>query len=128
MVNEEKELKKKDTDVASKLLRGSLIKDFEMSQLTGQSRLNVLDGISPEALALLIRGDSLSVQAILLAHIDARKSFQTLEALPVSLRSQILHAISKLEPVSPSLLDEWNLRLRERLKEQNGPHTDTTAG
>ena len=106
---------KKYTDLAHKLLRDSNIQDFEMDQLTGHSRLDALDHLSPEDLVLLIKDEELSVQALVLAHLDAKKSFQTLEELPLKMRSQLLATISKLGPTPPKTLEQWNLKFRKKL-------------
>lgn len=106
------------TDVALKLLRDSSTKDFEMDQLIGRSRLSVLEPLAAEDLAALIEYESVEDQALILAHIDAKKSFEVLEVLKDS--AQVLVQISKLQPVPVSLLDEWNLILQEKLEQLGG--------
>ena len=112
----EKELSSKN--VAHKLLRDSNIQDFDLEQLTGSSRLSVVENLSPEELAELLLDEELASQALILAHVDARKSFQTLEELPVKMRSQILSAISKLTPTTPETLNALELKLTQKIQQK----------
>lgn len=103
------------TDVARRLLQHAF-KDHDMSQLIGRSRLEALDHVSPEQIASLIKDEIPQTQAVILAHIDARKSSQVIQLLPGKIRSQVLLRIAKLEPVNPDALDELNQSLLEKTK------------
>ncbi len=103
------------TDVARRLLQHAF-KDHDMSQLIGRSRLEALDHVSPEQIASLIKDEIPQTQAVILAHIDARKSSQVIQLLPGKIRSQVLLRIAKLEPVNPDVLDELNQSLLEKTK------------
>ncbi len=114
MHNDGMELKD-GTHIARKLLQESSSLDHDMSDLIGPSRLDILDKFTPQDLAILLADENVQTQAIILAHIDARRSFETLEIIPVKLRSPILARIAKLEPLAPSFLQDLNRRLEERL-------------
>jgi flagellar motor switch protein FliG len=110
---------KSGTDLARKILQDSRV-EHDLTQLIGQSRLNILDEMSSEGVVDLIASEILQTQAIVLAHIDARKSFRALEILAPKLRSQVLLRISKLEPISSSFLDELNRYLKEKIEKNGG--------
>src|SRR3989338_8164615 len=99
------------TDVGRKLLQHSFV-EHDMSQLFGRSRLDALEKFNSEELAVFIADESVQTQALILAHIDARKSFETLEVLSGKIRSQVLLCIAKLEPIDASALDNLNLKLK----------------
>ena len=107
-------MQNEERDVARKLLRDSS-HGQNLSQLMGTCRLSVLDPLSPDEIVSLLKKLDLEVQARVLAHIDARRSFETLEALPQALRSRVLVRIQKLSPCADGELEALNKYLRSLL-------------
>lgn len=87
-----------------------------------------LEDADPERIALLISGESVGVQALVLSQIEPKKAAAVINSFDVQKKKDIILRLAKMKPVAPEVLEEINKSLHEKMLTQNTENSRNLDG
>ncbi|MBQ2601489.1 MAG: flagellar motor switch protein FliG [Treponema sp.] len=82
----------------------------------------------PERIGILIDGESVSVQAIVLSRIEPKKAAKVINMMEPAVKSDVVMRLAKLKPVASEVLDSMSASLYEKMMTQNTENTNRLDG
>ncbi|MBQ0039840.1 MAG: flagellar motor switch protein FliG [Treponema sp.] len=81
-----------------------------------------------ERIKLLIEGESVGIQAIVLSQIEPQKSAKVINLMEVEDKKAIILRLAKMQPVAPEVMKEIDHSLHEKLLTQNTENSENLDG
>ena len=87
-----------------------------------------LQDSNPERIKILIEGESVAVQAIVLSQIEPKKAAQVINSMDVKTKGEIVLRLAKMKSVNPDVLENLNKSLHEKMLTQNTENSQNMDG
>lgn len=97
-------------------------------QFDGGKPFEYLADANAERIKLLVEGESVGVQAIVLSQIEPKKAAQVINMMDVEGKKNIVLRLAKMEAVSPEVMKEIDRSLHEKLLTQNTENSQNLDG
>ncbi|MCR5219095.1 FliG C-terminal domain-containing protein [Treponema sp.] len=110
---------------------GSKKAEEVLNKSIGNIRQNPFDFLSDadgDRISLLIQGESIGVQALVLSQLEAKKAAAVINSMDKASKSQIILRLAKMESVSPDVLEQISKSLRQKMLTQNTENSENLDG
>ncbi len=87
-----------------------------------------LDEANAERIAVLLSGESIAVQALVLSQIEPKKAAKVINGMDAKDKKDIILRLAHMKPVAPSVMEQINKSLQEKLLTQNTENSQNMDG
>jgi len=87
-----------------------------------------LDDADPERIQLLLNGESIAVQSLVLSQLEPKKAAGVINRMDVDTKKQIVLRLAKLSTVSPEVMEGISKSLHDKLLTQNTENSRNLDG
>lgn len=87
-----------------------------------------LDDADPERIQLLLNGESIAVQSLVLSQLEPKKAAGVINRMDVDTKRQIVLRLAKISTVSPEVMEGISKSLHEKLLTQNTENSRNLDG
>lgn len=87
-----------------------------------------LEDANAERIGVLLAGESVAVQALVLSQLEPKKSAQVINGMDNKTKKDVVLRLAKMKPVAPAVLDQINKSLQEKMLMQNTENSENLDG
>ncbi len=87
-----------------------------------------LEDANAERIGVLLDGESSAVQAIVLSQIEPKKAAQVIGRMDAAAKTDVVMRLAKMKPVSPTVMEQINKALHDKMLTQNTENTQNLDG
>ena len=94
----------------------------------GGKPFDYLSDADAERIGILLDGESCGVQAIVLSQIEPQKAAKVINRMEPDAKSDVIKRLAKMQPVSPTVLENLNKSLHDKMMTQNTANSQNLDG
>ncbi|MBP5357992.1 MAG: flagellar motor switch protein FliG [Treponema sp.] len=87
-----------------------------------------LEDANAERISILLGGESMAVQALVLSQVEPKKAAAVINAMDEKDKSEVVLRLAKMKPVAPSVMEQIDKSLHEKLLTQNTENSQNMDG
>ena len=87
-----------------------------------------LEDANAERISILLGGESIAVQALVLSQVEPKKAAAVINAMDEKDKSEVVLRLAKMKPVAPSVMEQIDKSLHEKLLTQNTENSQNMDG
>lgn len=87
-----------------------------------------LEDANAERISILLGGESVGVQALVLSQVEPKKAAAVINAMDEKEKTEVVLRLAKMKPVAPSVMEQIDKSLREKMLTQNTENSQNLDG